>query len=61
MSLGVILVVEDDAAIRRGVVDMLRFSGYGVHEAGDGRTGLDLALAVDADLVQAERTAKRTG
>jgi two-component system alkaline phosphatase synthesis response regulator PhoP len=51
MSLGVILVVEDDAAIRRGVVDMLRYSGYGVHEAADGRAGLDLALAVDADLV----------
>ena len=51
MSLGVILVVEDDAAIRRGIVDMLRYSGYGVHEAADGRAGLDLALAVDADLV----------
>ncbi len=51
MSLGVILVVEDDAAIRRGVVDMLRYNGYVVHEAPDGRAGLDLALAVDADLV----------
>ena len=51
MSLGVILVVEDDDAIRRGVVDMLRYNGYRVHEAADGRKGLDLALAVDADLV----------
>lgn len=51
MSLGVILVVEDDAAIRRGVVDMLRYNGYVVHEAPDGRAGLELALAVDADLV----------
>lgn len=51
MSLGVILVVEDDAAIRRGVADMLRYSGYGVHEAADGRAGLGLALSVDADLV----------
>lgn len=51
MSLGVILVVEDDAAIRRGVVDMLRYNGYAVHEAPDGRAGLDLALAIDADLI----------
>lgn len=51
MSLGVILVVEDDAAIRRGLVDALRFTGYTVHEAPDGRAGLDAALAIDADLV----------
>lgn len=51
MSLGVILVVEDDAAIRRGLVDALRFTGYTVHEAPDGRAGLDAALALDADLV----------
>lgn len=51
MSLGVILVVEDDAAIRRGVVDMLRFNGYHIHEASDGRAGLKLALSIDADLV----------
>lgn len=51
MSQGVILVVEDDAAIRRGVVDMLRFNGYRVHEASDGKSGLELALSMDADLV----------
>lgn len=51
MSLGVILVVEDDAAIRRGVVDMLRFNSYTVHEAPDGKAGLDMALSIDADLV----------
>tara|TARA_R110000782_G_scaffold12913_3_gene38218 strand:+ start:7381 stop:8115 length:735 start_codon:yes stop_codon:yes gene_type:complete len=51
MSLGVILVVEDDAAIRRGVVDMLRFNSYTVHEAPGGKAGLDMALSIDADLV----------
>ncbi len=51
MSLGTVLVVEDDDAIRRGLVDALRFSGYTLHEAADGRAGLDLALSVDADIV----------
>ena len=45
-----VLVVEDDAAIRRGVCDALRFQGYEVVEAGDGRAGLDLALRGDHDL-----------
>ena len=51
MALGNVLVVEDDAAIRRGIVDSLRFAGYGVLEAGDGETGLTTALAAAPDLV----------
>ena len=51
MSLGTVLVVEDDDAIRRGLVDALRFSGYTLHEASDGRAGLDLALSIEADIV----------
>jgi len=51
MSLGVILVVEDDDAIRRGLVDALSYSGYTVHEAPDGAAGLELILSTDADLV----------
>src|SRR4051812_35186206 len=35
-----ILVVEDDAAIRRGIVDALRFAGYEPHEAGTWADGL---------------------
>ena len=31
-----ILVIEDDAAVRRGVVDALEFAGHEVLEAGDG-------------------------
>lgn len=46
-----LLVIEDDAAIRRGLVDALRFGGYAVAEAADGRAGLDAALAGTFDLV----------
>ena len=40
-----VLTVEDDAAIRRGIVDALRFAGYGVFEAARGDTGREMALA----------------
>ncbi len=46
-----ILTVEDDAAIRRGIVDALQFAGYCPLQAGDGRTGLEMALAADVDLL----------
>lgn len=46
-----ILVVEDDAPIRVGLVDALEASGYETIEAGDGRAGLEAALAEDIDLV----------
>jgi DNA-binding response OmpR family regulator len=46
-----ILVVEDDAAIRRGIVDALRFEGYRAVEAADGKVGMGLALEVDCELV----------
>jgi two-component system alkaline phosphatase synthesis response regulator PhoP len=46
-----VLVVEDDAAIRTGVRDALKFNGFEVEEAGDGDTGMKLALSVDCDLV----------
>jgi DNA-binding response OmpR family regulator len=36
-----IVVVEDEPAIRRGVVDALRLSGYDVTEAADGATGFE--------------------
>lgn len=51
MSLGTVLVVEDDAAIRRGLSDALRFSNYTVFEAADGRDGLDMALSIDCDII----------
>lgn len=46
-----ILVIEDDASIRRGIVDALQFQGYGVLQAATGRAGLDMATSVDCDLV----------
>jgi DNA-binding response OmpR family regulator len=46
-----ILVIEDDDAIRRGVVDALGFEGYRAFEAADGEAGLRDALQLDADLV----------
>jgi len=46
-----VLVVEDDPAIRRGVVDALRFSGYAVMQAGDGREAQRVALTATLDLV----------
>ena len=46
-----ILVIEDDAPIRRGVVDALKFAGYTVFEAADGKTGLQSAISADVDMV----------
>jgi len=51
MSRGKVLVVEDDPAIRRGVLDALRFEGFEVTEASNGRAGLDAALTSDCQLV----------
>lgn len=46
-----ILTIEDDAAIRRGIVDSLTYAGYRVLEAGDGQRGMDLALSAEFDLL----------
>lgn len=46
-----VLIIEDDLAIRRGVTDALKMSGYGVLEASDGVQGQQLALAEPVDLI----------
>src|SRR2546421_9265059 len=46
-----IVVVEDEPAIRRGVSDALRLSGYEVTEAADGAVGLREAACDGVDLV----------
>lgn len=51
MSLGRILVVEDDIAIRRGIVDALKIDGYDVLEASDGHEGMEKAISAHIDLI----------
>jgi DNA-binding response OmpR family regulator len=46
-----IVVVEDESAIRRGVADALRASGYEVVEAADGGRGLEEAVRWGIHLV----------
>lgn len=45
-----VLVVEDDAAIRRGIADALRFARYEVLECADGDSGLAAARTATIDL-----------
>ena len=51
MTRPTVLTVEDDPAIRRGIVDALRFAGYDVLEASDGATGQKMAVARQFDLL----------
>jgi len=46
-----ILVIEDDKAIRRGLVDALRFESFHVFEADTAKTAVDLAVTLDCDLI----------
>ncbi len=47
----IIVVVEDEDAIRRGVIDALAYAGYDAVEAADGEAGLTAARGRDVDLV----------
>ncbi len=51
MTRRTILVVEDDPAIRRGVMDALEFDGFDVIEAPDGHVGMQRAIRSNVDLV----------
>jgi DNA-binding response OmpR family regulator len=51
MNTKTILTVEDDHAIRRGIVDALRYVGYGVLEAGHGDLGHEMAVRQTYDLL----------
>jgi DNA-binding response OmpR family regulator len=61
MSAACIVVVEDEPAIRRGVADALRASGYEVVEAADGVKGLAEALAPGVALVLLDLLLPRKG
>jgi DNA-binding response OmpR family regulator len=51
MSAPRVVVIEDEPAIRRGVVAALRASGYTVAEAADGASGFQEAVRRGVDLV----------
>jgi DNA-binding response OmpR family regulator len=46
-----ILTIEDDAAIRRGIVDALSFAGYQAIQAADGNDGCRAAVSREYDLL----------
>jgi len=46
-----ILTIEDDSAIRRGIVDALGFNGYDVIESADGTSGERQAIECEYDLL----------
>lgn len=51
MNARTVLTIEDDAAIRRGIVDALTFVGYRVLQAGNGDDGLRMAVQQQYDLL----------
>lgn len=50
-SMPTVLVIEDDAAIRTGLVDALESAGYATLHAANGRDGLELAGRATFDLL----------
>ena len=46
-----VLIIEDDSAIRRGVVDLLKASGFVTWEADDLESGLKRSVSTPCDLV----------
>lgn len=46
-----ILIIEDDSTLQRGLKDNFELRGYAVRTAGDGTSGLEAALDTEPDLV----------
>ena len=51
MSDETVLIIEDDAALLRGLRDNFEYDGFGVVTATDGEAGLELALSARPDLI----------
>lgn len=51
MSQGTVLVVEDDDAVRRGIVDALQCYGFQTLEARDGAEGIEIGLRASYHLM----------
>ncbi len=47
----IVLVVEDDPGIRRGLVDTLTYAGFDVRECADGTAAREMLLGAQLDLV----------
>ena len=46
-----VLIIEDDATLRRGLKDNFELRGYSVRSAADGEEGLQAALSSKPDLI----------
>jgi len=51
-----ILIIEDEAAIREEILDMLMFEGHEVYEAANGRDGIAMAIQQIPDLIISDIT-----
>ena len=51
-----VLVIEDDSAIRRGIVDALEYDNHKTREAATGQEGMDQCLGEDIDLILLDLT-----
>ncbi len=48
---GTVLVIEDQDSARESLAELLRGEGYEVHEASDGKLGIDLINKLDLDVI----------
>jgi DNA-binding response OmpR family regulator len=51
MARPIVLIIEDDEAIRRGIVDALAYEGYQTLEAARASKGMELARSAECDLI----------